>query len=76
MNAKKAINQLQLACGRAGYPLTVNTRRQYGQGRLFILYTVYAPNGEKLLSSYRPYEIAIALVDIYKGLTGGSESNV
>lgn len=74
MNAKKAINQLQLACGRAGYPVTVNTRRQYGKGRLFILYTIYDVNGNKLFSTYRPHEAAVIMGTIYNALQEGKDA--
>ena len=73
MNAKKAINRLQLALGRAGYAYTVNTRRQYGHGRLFILYTIYAPNGRKVQSSYRPYEIAVTMSRLYQAAQAGED---
>lgn len=73
MNAKKAINRLQLALGRAGYAYTVNTRRQYGHGRLFILYTIYSPQGRKIQSSYRPYEIAVTMSRLYQAATAGED---
>lgn len=73
MNAKKAINRLQLALGRAGYAYTVNTRRQYGHGRLFILYTIYDPRGRKVQSSYRPYEIAVTMSRIYQAAQAGED---
>lgn len=73
MNAKKAINRLQLALGRAGYAYTVNTRRQYGHGRLFILYTIYAPTGKKVQSSYRPYEIAVTMSRLYQAAQAGED---
>lgn len=73
MNAKKAINRLQLALGRAGYAYTVNTRRQYGHGRLFILYTIYSPQGRKIQSSYRPYEIAVTMSRLYAAAQAGED---
>lgn len=73
MNAKKAINRLQLALGRAGYAYTVNTRRQYGHGRLFILYTIYSPQGRKIQSSYRPYEIAVTMSRLYQAAQAGED---
>ena len=73
MNAKRAINRLQLALGRAGYAYTVSTRRQYGHGRLFILYTIYAPNGRKVQSSYRPYEIAVTMSRLYAAAQAGED---
>ena len=73
MNAKKAINRLQLALGRAGYAYTVNTRRQYGHGRLFILYTIYDPRGRKVQSSYRPYEIAVTMSRLYQAAQAGED---
>lgn len=73
MNAKKAINRLQLALGRAGYAYTVNTCRQYGHGRLFILYTIYSPHGRKIQSSYRPYEIAVTMSRLYQAAQAGED---
>lgn len=73
MNAKKAINRLQLALGRSGYAYTVNTRRQYGHGRLFILYTIYSPQGRKIQSSYRPYEIAVTMSRLYQAAQAGED---
>ena len=73
MNAKKAINRLQLALGRSGYAYTVNTRRQYGHGRLFILYTIYDPRGRKVQSSYRPYEIAVTMSRLYAAAQAGGD---
>ena len=57
MNARGYIRRLQIALGRAGYDIRITQSNTYGKGRVFILYTVRDPQGQKLLSTYRPYEV-------------------
>ena len=73
MQPKKAIQQLQLAIGRAGYNITINQKRQYGHNRIFNLYTVYDNCSKKILSSYRPHEIALALSEVFQAIHAGED---
>ena len=77
LNARGYIRRLQIALGRAGYDIRITQSNTYGKGRVFILYTVRDPSGEKLLSTYRPYEVTVLLSDLLKKLQteGGSPDN-
>ena len=79
INARGYIRRLQIALGRAGYDIRITQSNTYGKGRVFILYTVRDPEGNKLISTYRPHEVTQLLSDLLKRIQsegGGTDAQI